>query len=46
MMKDELYGQNFPINDVIIAAVKQWVPSAGADFYELMLVAVLKKSVL
>jgi len=25
---------HFPSNDAIIAAVKQWVTSAGADFYE------------
>ena len=33
-MKDGLHGQHFPSNGTIIAAVKQWVTSAGADFYE------------
>ena len=33
-LKDGLCGQHFPSNDAIIAAVKQWVTSAGADFYE------------
>ena len=33
-MKDGLCGQHFPSNNVIIAAVKQWTTSAGADFYE------------
>ena len=33
-VKDGLHGQHFPSNDAIIAAVKQWVTSAGADFYE------------
>ena len=27
-------GQHFPSNNAIVAAVKQWVTSAGADFYE------------
>jgi len=34
MMKDELYGQHFPTNNTIIAAVKQWVTFTGADFYK------------
>ena len=33
-MKDGLCGQHFPSNNVVIAAVKQWTTSAGADFYE------------
>ena len=28
------YGQHLPSNSAIIAAMKQWVTSAGADFYE------------
>jgi hypothetical protein len=32
--KDGLSGQHFPDNDAVIAAVKKWVSSAGADFYE------------
>jgi len=32
-MKDGLSGKHFPIHCVIIAAVKQWVTSTGADFY-------------
>jgi len=31
-MKDGLSGQ--PSNVTVIAAVKQWVTSTGADFYE------------
>jgi len=33
-MKDGLNDQHFPSNNAIIAAIKQWVISAGADFYE------------
>jgi len=33
-MKDGLCGQHFPSNDTVIRAVKQWATSAGADFYE------------
>ena len=33
-MKDTLHGQCFHNNDIIIAAVKQWVTSTGADFYQ------------
>jgi len=33
-MKDGLRGQYFPSNDAVIRAVKQWATSAGADFYE------------
>ena len=34
LMKDELRGQHFPSNKVMIAAVKQWITSTGADFCE------------
>jgi len=33
-MKDGLRGQHFPSNDAVVRAVKQWATSAGADFYE------------
>ena len=33
-VKVGLHRQHFPSNDAIIAAVKQWVTHAGADFYE------------
>jgi len=33
-MKDGLRRQHFPSNNAIMAAVKQWVTSIGADFYE------------
>jgi len=33
-IKDGLQGQHFPSNETSIAAVKQWVTSTGADFYE------------
>jgi hypothetical protein len=33
-LKDELCGQHFPDNDAVIAAVRKWLASAGADFYE------------
>lgn len=33
-MKDGLYGQHLPDNDTIITAVRKWVASADADFYE------------
>jgi hypothetical protein len=33
-MKDGLHGQRFPSNVAIVQAVKQWASSAGADFYE------------
>ncbi|PNF17771.1 hypothetical protein B7P43_G06889, partial [Cryptotermes secundus] len=33
-MKDGLHGQHFPDNDDIIAAVRKWLASASADFYE------------
>ena len=31
---DGWHGQHFPSNDAIIAALKEWVTSAGRDFYE------------
>jgi len=34
LMKEGLCGQHFPSNDAIVRAVKQWATSAGADFYE------------
>jgi hypothetical protein len=33
-MKDGLCGQHFPSNDAVVPAVKQRATSAGADFYE------------
>jgi len=33
-MKDGLCGQHFPSYDAVVRAVKQWTTSAGADFYE------------
>jgi len=33
-MKDGLRGQHFLSNDAVVRTVKQWAPSAGADFYE------------
>jgi histone-lysine N-methyltransferase SETMAR len=33
-MKDGLRAQYFPDNDTVIAAVREWVASTGADFYE------------
>jgi hypothetical protein len=32
-MKNGLRGQHFP-DDAVIAAVRKWVTSTGADFYE------------
>jgi hypothetical protein len=29
-----LCGQHFPDNDAVIAAVRKWLASAGAGFYE------------
>ena len=34
LMKDGLCGQHFPSYDAVVQAVKQWATSAGADFYE------------
>jgi hypothetical protein len=33
-MQNRLCGQHFLDNDAVIAAVRKWVASAGADFYE------------
>ena len=33
-LKDALRGQRFPDNNAVIAAVKKWTASAGADFYD------------
>jgi len=33
-MKDGLHGQHFPSSKAVIAVGKEWVTSAGADFYE------------
>jgi hypothetical protein len=33
-MKDGLHEQNFPVNSIIVAAVRKWVSSAGTDFYD------------
>ena len=33
-IKDGLYGQQFPSYNAVVQAVKQWATSAGADFYE------------
>ena len=33
--KDGLSGQHFPSTNTIVATVKQWISSVGADFYEL-----------
>jgi len=30
----EQQGQNFPSDETVMAAVKQWVNSTGTDFYE------------
>ena len=34
LMKDGLHGQHFPKNDTITTAVKEYVTSVAADFYE------------
>jgi hypothetical protein len=33
-MKDGPHGQHFPSYNAVERAVKQWTTSAGADFYE------------
>jgi hypothetical protein len=33
-MKDGLRGQHFPSYDAVVPTVKHWATSAGADFYE------------
>jgi len=34
LMRDELQGRHFPSNNAVIAAMKQWVISTGAEFYK------------
>jgi len=34
LMKDGLRGQHFPSYNAVVQAVKQWATSAGADFYD------------
>ena len=34
LMKDGLHGQHFPSNDAVVRAVNQCATSAGAEFYE------------
>ena len=34
LMKDGLHWQHFLSSDAVVAAVKQWITSTGADFYE------------
>jgi histone-lysine N-methyltransferase SETMAR len=41
-MKDGLCGQHFPGSDAVITAVRKWVASAGADFYEHSLQALVQ----
>jgi len=33
-MKNIFHWQRSPSNDIVIADVKEWVPSAGTDFYK------------
>jgi hypothetical protein len=33
-MKDGPRGQHFPVNATVIAVVRKWLASAGADLYE------------
>lgn len=33
-MKDRLHGHHFSSSDTVITAVKQFIPSVGADLYE------------
>jgi glutamine synthetase type III len=33
-IKDGIHGQHFPDSDAVIAAVRKWAFSAGADFYK------------
>jgi len=39
LMKDGLRGERFPSSIAAIAAVKQWVTSVGAGFYECIMQA-------
>jgi hypothetical protein len=41
-IKAGLCGQHFP-DDAIIAAVRKWVPSTGADFYESIMKALVHR---
>jgi hypothetical protein len=41
--KDGLSGQYFPDNSAVIAAVRKWVTSAGADFYECSMQALFRR---
>jgi len=40
-VKDGLLGQHFPSHYAVIASVKQWVTSVGADFYECVMHALV-----
>jgi len=42
-MEDGLRGQHFPSYDAIVRAMKQWVTSAGANFYELGMQALVHR---
>lgn len=34
LVKDELPGEHSPSKEALTAAVKLWIPSTGAEFYE------------
>ena len=42
-MKDGLRGQRFPSYDAVVPAVKQWATSAGAEFYERDMQALVRR---
>jgi len=42
-MKDGLRGQHFPSNDAVVRAVEQWATSAGADYYECDMQAIVHR---
>jgi histone-lysine N-methyltransferase SETMAR len=42
-MKSGIHGQHFPDVDAVIAAVRKWVASAGADFDELSMQALVNR---
>jgi hypothetical protein len=42
-MKSGIHGQHFPDVDAVIAAVRKWVASAGANFYERSLQALVHR---
>jgi len=42
-MKDGLRRQHSPSNDTVVRAVKQWATSAGADFYECSMQALVHR---